>query len=293
MTTPAIHFIGLGAARSGTTWLANCLAAHPAICLSEPKEVHYFNRRFAVRRGIADINNPNATKPLSWYLGHFQHAQPHQLAGEFSTAYLCDVDAPQRIRAQCPEAKLLVCLRNPIDRAYSHYWFNRGVYGREPRPFEEAIRVQRFYIEMGCYADQLERYLEWCAREQLHVVLFDDIPDHPEEVVQRTLRFLGIDRPLPSEVIRSRFTNPARLVRSQGLTRFMSWGARAMRDLQLTPLLNRLRRVGIHRATATMNSTPFRYPEMDPATRQHLRAIFHESNSRLEALVGRDLSHWT
>ncbi len=87
-----IDFIGIGAAKSGTTWLFHCLGQHPQICLSEPKEINYFNQRGSFRNF-----NKNHTKPFSWYINHFRHCQANKIKGEFSPIYLYDEIAPSRI----------------------------------------------------------------------------------------------------------------------------------------------------------------------------------------------------
>lgn len=151
-----IDFIGIGTARSGTTWLFNALGQHPKICLSEPKEVMYFNYYHV--HPNSNINK-NHTKPPSWYRNHFRHCQKNKIKGEFSTSYLYDEKAPLLIKKYFPDVKLIACLRNPIDRAYSEYWMYRNKFKIGDRTFENTIREERRNIERGFYYKQLKRYL--------------------------------------------------------------------------------------------------------------------------------------
>lgn len=121
-----VDFIGIGAPRSGSTWLFHALGRHPAVCLSEPKEIKYFNREDFLRPVIdgddeSPYINPNHARDLDWYARHYRHCPADSLKGEFSPQYLFDDAAPARIHTSFPDVKLLVCLRNPIDRIHATY----------------------------------------------------------------------------------------------------------------------------------------------------------------------------
>jgi Sulfotransferase domain len=103
-----VDFVGVGAQRSGTSWLYACLYEHPGIC-APIKELHFFSRERNYERG------------LDWYLGHFDRCPPGAVRGEFSTSYLYAPEAAGRIRAAFPEVRIMMSLRNPVARAYSQY----------------------------------------------------------------------------------------------------------------------------------------------------------------------------
>jgi hypothetical protein len=197
---PLPDFLILGAQKSGTTALYAYLRWHPEITGPSWKEVSYFDRHY--RRGA------------SWYRGHFPSRAGGRLVGEASPGYLFHPLAPERVRATVPEAKLIALLRDPVDRALSHYHHEVAL-GREPLSFEEAIEAepertrgeaQRLarepgyfsqawwdytYLARGRYAEQLERWLAVFPQEQLLIVPSDDLADDPAGTHARVLDFLG------------------------------------------------------------------------------------------------------
>ena len=109
-----VDFMGIGAQKGGTTWIAKCLSEHPDICMSEPKEILYFNK-FSSFSNKCPINNYHK-KTFSWYRKHFLHCKKGQINGEFSAEYFYDKEAPRLIRKYFPDIKLIVLLdyRNNI-----------------------------------------------------------------------------------------------------------------------------------------------------------------------------------
>ena len=102
-----IDFIGIGAEKAGTTQVSEMLAAHPEICMSEPKEVSFFNKTESYMQGGI---NKHYGKDISWYKKHFGHQKKGQILGEFTTVYLYDKEAPKNIHQLYPHTKLIVCL---------------------------------------------------------------------------------------------------------------------------------------------------------------------------------------
>ncbi len=286
-----VDFIGIGAARSGTTWLADCLRRHPDICLSEPKEIRYFNRLPIQISANQDVINNNHTKPLSWYLNHFRHCKEHQILGEFSPIYFVDQAAPGSIKHHFPDIKLILCLRNPIDRAYSHYWLHRGSSLIRDMTFEEAIQKERIYIEMGLYTRQLKRYLEHFTKDRILILLSDDMKMQPESELKKVLSFLNVSTDIDSDVLKGNANAPAR-VKSRRIKTFLYSGSRALIDLKLSYVLHIMRKTGMHRLFTELNAAPIHYPEMKAQTREYLYNVFRDDIEELEVLLSCDLSHW-
>ncbi len=198
---PLPDFLILGAQKAGTTALYAYLRRHPEISGPAWKEVSYFDRHY--RRGDG------------WYRGNLPiRLRGARLVGEASPSYLFHPLAPERVRALLPDARLVALVRNPIDRAHSHYQHEVAL-GREPLSFEQAIdaeeermrgEVERItadpkyfsrawwnytYLARGRYAEQFERWLAVFPREQLLVVPAEDLGERAGETYARVLDFLG------------------------------------------------------------------------------------------------------
>jgi hypothetical protein len=208
-------FLLIGAQRAGTTSLYAQLLRHPQVLPSLRKEVQYFTLYHA--RGEA------------WYRAHFPTeaalAARRAVTGEATPYYLFHPLAPERAAALLPEARLLVLLREPVARAFSHYQHSRAR-GREPLGFEAALEReaerlaaeadrpgfahQHFsYFARGCYAQQLRRWLAVFPRERLLVLRFEELEADPSACVDRAVAFLGLPpAALPPPPVRNRGAYP-------------------------------------------------------------------------------------
>lgn len=235
----------LGAQKSGTSSMHNYLTQHPGVIAPLRKEVHYFDLNY--RRGER------------WYRGHFGRLDQAGLNLDSSPYYLYHPAVPRRMSELLPDALLIVLLRDPVRRAYSHYWHERD-HGRETLSFEDAIAAeperlgraeemlasgeievsrehQRFsYLARGRYAEQLERWYGFYARDRIHVVCFEYFVREPLAALNGTLAFLGLP---PAESVRLEPRNARR------------------------------------------------YPAVAEATAERLREYYEPHNRRLEALLGR------
>jgi hypothetical protein len=210
---PLPDFLVIGAQKAGTTALYAYLRWHPGISGPSWKEASFFDRHYW--RGEA------------WYRGHFpnpvrmwraERANGRRLVvGEASPSYILHPLAPERVHSLVPDVRLVALLRDPIDRAHSHYQ-HEVVRGTETLPFEEALdaeegrlrgEVERMtadpayfshawwnftYLARGRYAEQLERWLAVFPREQLLIVASADLHDHPAETYGEILDFIGVER---------------------------------------------------------------------------------------------------
>jgi Sulfotransferase domain len=199
---PLPDFLILGAQKAGTTALYAYLRWHPQITGPSFKEVSFFDRHYA--RGER------------WYRAHMP-VRRGGIVGEASPSYLFHPLAPERVAKLLPHARLIALLRNPVDRAFSHYQHEVAL-GREQLSFEEALaregermegELERMlreptyfshawwnytYAARGRYAEQLERWLDAFPREQLLVVLTDDLAADTAGTYARVLEFLGVDQ---------------------------------------------------------------------------------------------------
>jgi hypothetical protein len=185
------NYLIIGAQKCGTTSLYHELSRHPQVAPAFRKEPHFFDD--AWHRGE------------SWYRANFARARAHRITGEASPHYLFSPEAPARVRQMVPEAKLIVMLRNPVDRAWSHYHHERRR-GYEALSFEAAIaaepqrlaqggqyhRRHHAYVHRGEYAGQLQGWLAHFPREQMLVIRSEDYRADAPAVYSQVLAFLGL-----------------------------------------------------------------------------------------------------
>jgi hypothetical protein len=189
------NFLIIGAAKSGTTTLYYLLRSHPHVRAAARKEIHYFDKNFE--------------QGLEWYRGHFKPVTKRggrrTITGESSPSYLSDKQVPQRVAEILPDVRLIALLRNPVDRAYSHYQqaFSKG---RVELSFEEAIEAEispgrsKRFLARGIYVDQLKRWHQFFDREQLLVLKSEDFFSNGQDTLKRVLKFLGLPEWDPERV---------------------------------------------------------------------------------------------
>lgn len=254
------EFIIIGTARSGTTSLYNYLVEHPNVSPALMKEVHYFDCNYA--------------KGPAWYRAQF-HSTPYKcyietlykrdtITGEASPYYMFHPNVPQRVAHLLPQVKLIALLRNPVERAFSHYCWEVA-WGNEKLSLDEAIEHEAArikigeeklvkgwsfnhrhfsYLSRGVYADQLERWFNYFPREQFLLIKSEDMYRDPAAIFKKTLEFLDIP-PFEQRTIKKEFKK--------------------------------------------YNQQKFPIPrQMGPETRQRLVEIFRPHNERLYKLVGRN-----
>ncbi len=287
---PSLHidFLGIGAPKAGTTKIADFLAAHPQICLSEPKEVHYFNEFVSY---IHQEKNPNYGKPLNWYAKHFAHAKKGQKVGEFCTGYLYDKKALYQIKNTFPAVKLIACIRQPVDRAYSQYIMHSFYFKKEVRTFEEVIQAEKEYIGKSLFYKQLKPYFEHFDKKQILVIQLKDIQKNPKAVVKCLYQFLEVDTSfVPPDLMEK--SNAAKAIKFPFVSKLMGWFSAVMVALRLSFVLQWLKEKGLRKWVLKWNSQPMDYPAMKTETRAYLNEVFKEDIEQLEDLLNIDLSHW-
>ncbi|MFN2117700.1 MAG: sulfotransferase family protein [Candidatus Promineifilaceae bacterium] len=264
------NFLGLGAARSGSTWIARNLMVHPDVFLPRAKELHYFDW--------------NWDKGSDYYVQAFSQWSGQRVCGEVTPGYFHDEAVAPRIKECVPDVKLFVSLRNPVDRAYSHYWrlanFSLNDESQDPQSFEEAITKSKDIVEVGYYYKHLERYYQYFDRNQMLVLLYDDLQTNPENFLRQIYRFLEIDDYFHESLVRQK-VNSASSLKDLAKSKSLWYFQRLMGRIGLFSITGK-----IHK----LNST--KIPSMRPESRSMLVELYEEPNRRLEEMLKRDLSQW-
>ena len=251
-------FIVIGVQKSGTTSLYKYMVKHPHIAPAFEKEIHFFDYKF--------------NKGLDWYRLYFptviykyftENIFKHNIiTGEATANYIFDLHAPRRISELLPKVKLIVLLRNPVDRAYSHY-HHQVKAGREHLSFDDCVKTESerlkgeitkiladenyfgfnyrnfSYLLRGVYIDQLKRWFSYFTKDQILIIESENLFENPSVVVNNVFKFLGLPK----------FTK----------MRFKKYNSSV-------------------------------YTEMDKSTREYLVNYFKPHNSRLYKFLGRKFS---
>jgi hypothetical protein len=294
-------FLIIGAPKAGTTSLYRYLKTHPQIFMTPVKEPRYmaFPDRKPTFRGTAGRRfNSEVVWRFDDYCKLFAGRRDERVAGEASATYLWSEHAPATIRRIVPAAKLIAILRDPVTRAHSHFCHNRRL-GREPfADFRDALDAESErsahgwnpnirYRDRGRYGEQMARYLAVFPREQLLVVLQEDLHARPAEVLARLCRFLDVDDTVD-------FDTTERHNVTEGIPRRIWLGRLFAAESSVKNAARRVIPESVRSALFERfyhtNLEP--RPPLDPDIRRMLRAEFRADILMLEDLIGRDLAAW-
>ena len=208
------NFFLVGAAKAGTTSLYEYLSRCPGVFFPRIKEPHFFT-------GVRPANERkfyiDAVTKREQYLRLFRKARDSLVVGDASPSYLWHPQVPRRIYEVAPDARIAIILRDPVERAYSHYLmdYREGV---QDLPFYEALiedmnlpekgwGISWLYFELGQYARQVERYYSVFKPEQIKVLLFDEFSRDVRGTLKEILEFLGLDPSVADKIDVSRKYN--------------------------------------------------------------------------------------
>jgi hypothetical protein len=275
MPTPRVlpDFAYIGTSKAGSTWLFNALAGHPEVYLASNKGLYFFDQHF--------------DKGQQWYLDQFRGAGDRPAVGEISHSYLSSPQAPARIAELNPDMRLLVCLREPVDRAFSDY-LDLVKNGQYDGPFTAALEQFPRLLDRGRYATHLQRYLDIFPQEQLHVSLFDDLRTDPQAYADEVFGFLGVRRlELPPADLKNRM--PAGTPRSSAVAATAKAMSKLAKRTGLRRLRSRVKRSVVVRQALYRPYKDDR-PTVDPTLAAELRLGFVDEVRRLDGMLGRPVS---
>lgn len=275
MTLPT--FIGIGVQRAGTTWLHTLLASHPEVYMpTQRKEIRFFERYY--------------DRGLNYYESFFcppSEAAKYRAIGEISTQYYDCPECAQRIYDTLPKAKLIIMLRHPVNRAYSHYGFSvqRGNYRGS---FECFIADRPSTLEKGYYSRYLKEFLRYFDRSQLLALVFEEVFSDTFETKLRLANFLGIaaDK-FPATQAREK-VNASSVPTFRSLYSFLVKTGRKLRRRNFEHVVDFVKGLGIDHVLAKGHSLPPLNEELKRRLSLQYQAEFNE----LEDLLQIDLSVW-
>lgn len=221
-----VDFLIAGTQKGGTTALDLYLRAHPELCMANRKEVHFFDRDELFNGDTVDY---------SIYHSSFSPTASQRLLGEATPIYLYWHSAPRRIWEYNPQMKIIAILRNPIERAYSHWNMERDR-NQDSLPFWEAIQRERercrealprqhrvySYIDRGFYTEQLRRLWVYCPPEQTLILRHETLRERPQSVLDSICDFLGVSRLQVTEPIHAH-SRPYAATMTERETAYLRW----------------------------------------------------------------------
>ncbi len=297
MNSRPLNFIGIGAMRCATTWLSRCIEYHPELFIPTGiKEIHYFDK-FIKEKPHGAKKRWNYEKGNKWYENHFSQAKEHQLIGEYTPNYFSDEKAASLIHENYPDAKLILSLRNPVERLISHWRYVSRNHAGIPDDLAAALashNEEHYFLELGLYGKYLQEYLRYFPMEQILILFYDDIQLNPDDSCKALYSFLGVDDSFIPPIL-SQNINSSQDVKIKSLLKSMRW---IKQNIKKTGLLRRMIeslggvRVGRwinkqNRAISTESKQ-----NISPDTLSYLRQFYHDDLELLEGLTGKNLAEW-
>ena len=304
------NFFIVGAARAGTTSISKYLKQHPQVYMSPVKEPHYFSSDIDISsfkwqyrsRFLIDIDayfDESKLKELhtahitEWeqYCKLFRNAGNAKAIGEASVSYLYSGCAAKNIREKLPNAKIVILLRNPVERAFSHYLTDlrdgyttlsfRKALEKDLEQKKKGWGVSHLYVELGMYYEQVRRYLDLFPKDNVKIYLYDEF-GNLRELLHDLFRFLDIDRSFLPDI--STVHNRSRMPKNVMINAVLKGPiSHLLKGVLPTSYIKDIKKLLLKDVVI---------PQMHMDDRRRLNTIFHKDIEKLSGLLGKDLSSW-
>lgn len=294
-----LDFVGIGVNKSATTWMYKCLHLHPEICVSKIKETNFFGM--------------NHWRGEKWFVSQFDNFQEgNSIRGEYSPAYFGDREAAERIKKHAPDVKLIVCLRNPIDRFMSGYNFDivtgrsceRSINKTIKKGIKNQSKQVQNHLEASLYCEKLKFYTNLFSKKSILVILYDDVLNDPNNVMKKLYTFLNVDSSYVPEIVKkkinvtasnkvhllfvTRFINNIRSkLKQSGLKNIVTPFARL---IGVTFAVKKILQINSNNSDVVLKE--YKKESLDQDSQKELINFFQIDIRCLEKFIGRDLSAW-
>jgi len=309
------NFFVVGAAKSGTTSLYYYLKQHPEVYMSPIKETNFFStdidpdnfsrlykKLYKSKKLDLEKYTSSSMDKLVWgayvrewehYVRLFQSAQNEKAIGEVSNSYLYSKVAASNIYNNFPNAKIVMILRNPVQRAFSHYLANIRD-GKARRSLIEEIEldnnrrkkgwgVSALYIELGMYYEQVKRYLDLFPRKNVRIILYDEYMKNTSMVMEDLFSFLNISRNVKIDFTKR--YNAARIPKNKNVIYLVT-------QMNLKRAVFHLIPEAYKKRVKDLFFSRVEKPELEKNEKDFLIRIYKEDITKLERLIQYDLSVW-
>jgi len=290
-----ISFVGVGAVKSGSSWMASLLKQHPEVCMSSRKEIAYFN--------AYNFNGTKNTSSLYSREYYFKFwPQTNLVKGEVSPQYLFDSYAPQNIKDAFPNTQIIVILRNPKHVVYSLFLyeqlFNRSI--NTSLSFSDALSKYPYLLESARFYKQLKRYYSIFKKEQIHVYILEDALTFKEGFSKKLYADIGLSNidfiPDYSSVNESKQMDSSFF---NSLIQVPSFLKSKVESSRLNPYFEKckgsslyINLVGMRNKFLDLNVKSLQKPIISKEDSLMLDVFYKSEIEKLEVLIDKDLSMW-
>jgi hypothetical protein len=273
-----VDFVVAGASKAGTEWLKLCLDKHPKVHIPRGPAPNYFSY--------------NYDRGDEWYESLFDVPDDTLVVGEKSTSYIIHDDSACRLAKYDSSIDILFVLRDPIERAYSHYKMNLRK-GELTDDVDSELNNKSRLVREGLYYQQVSRFCKYLSKDRINVMFFDDLKENPVNFIKSVYSTIGVENDFVPAVAtekyhvtksRPKFQNLYNSVVSfmrylQRKSQLACYGIEWLRRSRVVDLFHRLNRGRS-------------FPELSPRRREELSEFYQDDVKRLERFTGRNLSHW-
>lgn len=280
------NFIGIGVQKSASTWVYRVLEDHPEVVVSVPKELDYFSYNYA--------------KGSDWYQKHFKglgvDAQA-KIVGEVSPSYFEDPDAPKRAFEYNPGFKVVLTLRDPVERAFSNHLhqirITDSVNLHNDLSFETWVKDNPEYIERSMYIQHLSKWMSFFPESQILILLQEDIKENPAREAQKVYEFLGIDTSHESLFL-NRKANVSYSEKVRGIDAGLKFLARIARKFGLDSFIDKVKKTDFIHKLREKNRGHLSdiVPPMKDETKDNLYSGFSTGLLDIAKLMRRNKLPW-
>lgn len=290
------NFFIVGAPKCGTSALSNYLNRHIDIFMAA-RELHFFGSDLPLRYKIPELE----------YFNHFNEVNNEKIIGDKSVWYLYSKNAAAEIKKYEPNARIVICLRNPV--AFLHSLHSQEILdgNEEVSDFETAIQLDEErrkgnkqpkcvdftslppYKDVALFSEQVKRYLDVFGKENVHILIYEEFVKDPETSTKGVLAFLGVDTNHPIEY---RVINPNKKIRLLFLHRLIKMPAGWLKQIVRIIIPVKKARHRIMHYLQEKNITEKQRKKMSQATERYLKDFFADDISKLEKILGRELPQW-
>lgn len=281
------NFFIVGAPKCGTTALFRFLENHPQVFLSDPKEVNFFSKKELEEQSLyyQDFKPRNENE----YLKLFKNADiQHKIIGEASVSYLFYPEVATRIHCFNPDSKIVILLRDPVARAWSHYLMDKrlGLVKKElieifqSKKERDKLNFQQYFL-LGNYVSQVEKYLDLFGKKNVKIIFAEELKNERDTIISELYQFLGIQC---FELIEETKHNAYKEPKGFFLKKLYSISLVRKNIKKVIPqsILKR-------GANFFFNSTP---PSLNDTDKILLKNYYYADICKLERLLSKDLSEW-